>query len=89
MERKDLGLRRRLAIEEFFGSMRVLPWPSLAAEIYANLRASIERSGTPIGDHDIMIAAHALALGAILVTNNTRHYSRFSPPLRLENWLNP
>jgi tRNA(fMet)-specific endonuclease VapC len=52
---------------------------------YGELRAELERSGQPIGALDTMIAAHALAANAILVTNNTREFSRV-PGLRLENW---
>lgn len=43
-------------------------------------------TGQPIGEMDMMIAAHALSAGAVLVTNNHRHYERIQAPLILENW---
>ena len=56
-----------------------------AATHYARLRAGLERSGSLIGAYDLLIAAHALALGLTLVTNNVREFRRV-PGLRLENW---
>lgn len=57
-----------------------------AATIYGNLRASLEKKGTPIGSLDTLIAAHALSLQVILVTNNLKEFSRI-PNLKLENWV--
>ncbi len=57
-------------IEDFFLRVAVLPWDSDAAQQYGQLRAELEREGQPIGNLDTMIAAHALALGAVLVTND-------------------
>jgi tRNA(fMet)-specific endonuclease VapC len=54
-------------------------------EAYGALRASLERAGTPIGNNDLWIAAHALGLGVTLVSNNTREFERV-PNLKLENW---
>lgn len=56
-----------------------------AATHYGKLRAGLEKSGSPIGAYDLLIAAHALALELILVTNNVREFRRV-PALRLENW---
>jgi tRNA(fMet)-specific endonuclease VapC len=53
---------------------------------YGELRAELERRGTPIGSLDTMIAAHAISQQAPLVTNNTREFARV-PGLRLENWV--
>jgi tRNA(fMet)-specific endonuclease VapC len=61
-------------------------WDSGAADAHGRLRAQLEASGKRIGDFDEMIAAHALALGAVLVTDNTRHFRRVRG-LELENWL--
>jgi len=55
-------------------------------ETYGVIRAHLERSGTPIGNNDLWIAAHALRLGIILVSNNTREFERV-PGLNLENWI--
>ncbi|PKO60750.1 MAG: VapC toxin family PIN domain ribonuclease [Betaproteobacteria bacterium HGW-Betaproteobacteria-18] len=60
--------------------------PAKAAFHYGTIRAQLETSGTPIGGNDLWIAAHALAQGLTLVTNNTREFERV-PDLRLENWL--
>jgi tRNA(fMet)-specific endonuclease VapC len=56
-----------------------------AAAHYGKLRAGLEKSGSLIGAYDLLIAAHALALGLTLVTNNVREFRRV-PGLRLENW---
>lgn len=55
---------------------------------YGRLRAQLEADGLPIGSMDMLIAAHALALGATLVTNNTRHFARVAG-LTVENWIQP
>ena len=66
-----------IAIEDFKA-------PADAA--YAELRAALEKAGTPIGLMDMMIAAHALVLDATVVTANEREFSRV-PGLRVENWM--
>jgi tRNA(fMet)-specific endonuclease VapC len=57
-----------------------------AAQAYGNLRAQLEKRGTPIGALDTLIGAQALSLGITLVTNNEREFSRI-PNLRVENWV--
>jgi tRNA(fMet)-specific endonuclease VapC len=64
----------------------VLPFESPADAIYARVRTSLEAVGRPTGGNDILIAAHALALDATLVTDNVREFGRVSE-LALENWL--
>jgi tRNA(fMet)-specific endonuclease VapC len=59
--------------------------PVDAAAHYGEIRAQLERAGTPIGNNDLWIAAHARAAGLILVTNNEREFARV-PELKLENW---
>jgi tRNA(fMet)-specific endonuclease VapC len=54
---------------------------------YGDIRADLERKGTPIGVNDIHIAAHARSEGLIVVTNNMRKFNRING-LMLENWLN-
>lgn len=56
-----------------------------ADRIYSELRASLERAGQPIGGNDLLIAAHALTLGATLVTANVREFSKV-PMLAIEDW---
>ncbi len=55
-------------------------------ERYGALRAQLERAGTPIGNNDLWIAAHALDLDVTLVSNNTREFERV-PKLKLDNWV--
>lgn len=64
----------------------ILPFEDPADRHYADLRASLERAGTPIGSNDLLIAAHCRALGLILVTANTAEFSKVRG-LRLQNWL--
>lgn len=73
-------------IDNFVSRLEVLPWTTGAAEHYAELRAGLERQGQPIGNMDMLIAAHALAEDAVLVTHNTREFERV-PGLRVENWV--
>jgi tRNA(fMet)-specific endonuclease VapC len=75
-------------IEDFRQRLRVLPWSEEAAWAYAQIRAHLQRHGTPIGNMDLLIAAHARAENAVLVTNNTGEFARV-PNLRLEDWLPP
>ena len=56
------------------------------AESYGKVRQALTAAGQPIGAMDLLIAAHALALGAVLVTNNTAHFSRV-PGLKCANWV--
>lgn len=64
----------------------ILPWDAKAANRHGELRADLKARGKPIDDFDEMIAAHALTVGAVVVTDNTRHFSRV-PGLVIENWL--
>ena len=69
--------------------LRLLPIISLASpveEYYANARTHLEKSGTPIGPNDLLIAAHALSRGLTVVTANVREFS-LVPGLKVENWL--
>jgi tRNA(fMet)-specific endonuclease VapC len=62
--------RLHTMLEDFFLRVAVVPWDSDAAQEYGLLRATLEREGQPMGNLDAMIAAHALALGVVLVTND-------------------
>lgn len=72
-------------IQDMISRLAVLPWSEQAAERYAHLRVHLQRQGTPIGNMDLLIAAHALAEDAVLVTNSVREFERV-PDLKLENW---
>jgi len=74
-----------VALGDFLHYCLVLDWPQDAAGLYAQIRADLERRGTPIGPNDLLIAAHARWLDATLVTGNTGELGRVEG-LRLENW---
>lgn len=75
-------------VEAFLAVAHTAAWDAQAADRHGRVRADLRRAGTPIGDFDEMIAAHALALGAVVVTDNLRHFERVGG-LVLENWLRP
>ncbi|HZQ69864.1 MAG TPA: type II toxin-antitoxin system VapC family toxin [Terriglobales bacterium] len=72
------------AVEEFLLRLEILAWDSDCAKEYAQLRASLERSGEPMGNLDMMIAAQALAAGAMLVSDD-RVFRRVKG-LKVEDW---
>jgi tRNA(fMet)-specific endonuclease VapC len=78
--------RLHVGVRQFFKIVRVLAWDAEAADYYADIRHQLTAIGQPIGEMDMMIAAHALAIGAVLVTNNTRRFRRIAAPLALVNW---
>ena len=77
--------KNRLALAEFMTPITVVPYDERVAGDYGRVRAELERAGTPIGSLDMMIAAHALALGLTLVTSNEKEFQRL-PGLKIENW---
>lgn len=83
--RKPDALRLRDTVREFLLRLEILSWNSAAAEAYAQLRAECERNGTMLGSMDMLIAAHAVAAGAVLVTHDNAFYN-IKHMLRLEDW---
>lgn len=75
----------RRVVDAFVRHLFILDWNREAAEYYAELRTTLERKGKPIGGMDMLIAAHALSLNAVIVTNNSRHFGSVSG-LSIENW---
>ena len=73
-------------VEQLLEAMAVLPLDEPADQHYADIRAALERVGTPIGSHDLFIAAHARSRGLTLVTRNLREFERV-PGLRVEDWM--
>lgn len=73
-------------LEAIFSLLPILPLGDDADRHYGLLRADLERRSRPIGGNDMLIAAHALTLGATLVTDNVREFERVRD-LRIENWL--
>jgi len=72
--------------ETLLPELPILPFDSGAARRYGELRAELERRGTPIGDADTRVASIALSRGLTVVTGNERHFQQV-PGLQIENWL--
>ena len=80
------GRRYSESVRRFLEEFSILPLEDSAREAYGRLRTGLERRGEAIGAHDMLIAAHALALDATLVTNNEREFKRIKG-LKIENWV--
>lgn len=75
-------------VEAILGSIQVLAFDVPADADYGGIRAELEADGKPAGPNDLLIAAHAYSLGAVLVTANTGEFTRVRG-LQIENWLSP
>lgn len=84
--RRPEATRLAQVVETFLSVVRTEAWDERAADAHGRLRAELAAAGRRIGDFDEMIAAHALALRATLVTDNVRHFSRIAE-LSIENWI--
>jgi tRNA(fMet)-specific endonuclease VapC len=82
--RKPAAVRLKTAVEEFLLRVETLRWDSEAAQQYGQIRAALERVGQPMGNLDMMIAAHALAAQVVLVTHD--HVFRRVKQLKIEDW---
>lgn len=78
--------QNEMALKDFLDYVTELDWPFEAGKIYGRIREDLKGKGTPIGAMDLLIAAHALFLEAVLVTGNERDFQRVSD-LKIENWL--
>jgi tRNA(fMet)-specific endonuclease VapC len=74
------------ALEQFLLPIEIADFDQHASIVYGSLRALLEKNGNIIGAMDMLIGAHALSLGVILVTNNTSEFSRI-PNLEVEDWV--
>ena len=72
-------------VDQFLSHVACLPWDAAAAGHFAMIAVALHHSGTPIGNIDTMIAGHAIAMGAVLVTNREGRFIRVAG-LKLENW---
>lgn len=81
-DRQEAALENLARLAEL---VRVLPLERSVSAEYGRLRARLEAKGTPLGNNDLWIAAHALATRLVLVTNNEREFRRV-PDLKIENW---
>src|SRR5690348_10799494 len=79
--------RLQIVVEEFLRFVDIRPWDSNAARQYANVRAEIERGGRPMGNLDMLIASHAMAMGSVLVTSD--RVFRWVKALKSEDWTRP
>lgn len=82
-ERKEQNAK---ALSDFTTLCQLWDWPFQAAHVYGEIRAHLEASGMIIGANDLLIAAHARFLEAVLVTGNVREFKRV-PGLNIENWI--
>jgi tRNA(fMet)-specific endonuclease VapC len=81
------GSKRLLkVVEDLLGEILVLPFDVAADTEYGGIRSELEAAGKPIGSNDLLIAAHAHAVGATIVTANADEFKRVSE-LSVENWL--
>jgi len=76
----------RRVFDALLEGFQISPFDATAARLYGPIRADLERRGQLIGPYDLMIAAHAQALGAVLVTDNIGEFNRVEG-LTSENWL--
>jgi len=84
LARRPDAVRLQAAVSELMRRVDILQWDVSAAERYGIVRAELERAGRSLGSLDLLIAAHALATGAVLVTND-RAFSQISQ-LQIEDW---
>lgn len=75
-----------MLLEELTSLIPPMPLATDVAKHYGMIRSKLEKQGKPIGNNDLWIAAHALGLGSVLVTNNIKEFSRV-PHLKVENWV--
>ncbi|EAS0524814.1 PIN domain-containing protein [Salmonella enterica] len=84
---KKASPRHARLVDAFFRRLdAVLPWDQAAVDAITEIRSALFAAGTPIGPNETAIAGHAIAAGAVLVTNNTREFERV-PGLKLEDWV--
>jgi len=85
-EKSKAKKKNRAIVENFVSTFEIVPFDEKSCEIYAKIRASLEKSGVPIGPMDLLIASISLSNNSILVTNNTKEFKRIKG-LKLENWV--
>lgn len=78
----------RTSLDAFLSMLQIVPWDEQAMWHFGQQKARLEKAGTRIGEMDLLIGCQALALGATMVTNNTREFERIEG-LKLENWALP
>ena len=86
VEKSENRERNRLALTHFLAPLQIVSYDARAAQQYGFIRSHLEKQGQPIGPLDTLIAAHALSLDCIVVTNNANEFRRV-PNLTVENWI--
>jgi len=86
VEKSASPAKNQQALSLFLHPLSIYPYDPNAASIYGQIRADLEKKGLPIGPLDMLIAAHALSLDHILVSNNLKEFTRV-PNLKTENWI--
>jgi tRNA(fMet)-specific endonuclease VapC len=86
VQKSQFPSKNKQALAQFLLPLQIADFDNAAAVIYGDIRATLEKKGTPIGSLDTLIAAHALSLQVTLITNNVREFSRVAN-LKLENWV--
>lgn len=84
--KKSGSERNKQALNKFLSPLEILPYDEQAIWHYAKLRQYLQSTGKTIGSLDMLIAAHALALDVVLVTNNIKEFERIDG-LKLDNWV--
>ena len=85
-EKSKAKKRNWAIVENFVSTFEIVPFDEKSCEIYARIRASLEKSGVPIVPMDLLIASISLANNSILVSNNIKEFRRIKG-LKLENWV--
>jgi tRNA(fMet)-specific endonuclease VapC len=78
--------QNQMALAQFIAPLEILAYGDEAAQYYGSIRVFLEQQGIPVGSLDLLIAAHALSLDCILVTNNEKEFIRI-PNLKIDNWV--
>ena len=86
LKHNPVGSLKLARIQSLLEDIEVLALDKQSALIYGEIRADQQKKGEPIGSNDFWIAAHAMSLGATLVTNNVREFKRIKG-LKVDNWL--
>lgn len=84
-EKSEHRRRNHLRLDVFLSEVACVPFDGMAAAMFGRVRAALEARGTVIGPYDLQIAAHALALGLVLVSDNVREFRRVKG-LKVQNW---
>ncbi|MEA5512087.1 type II toxin-antitoxin system VapC family toxin [Crocosphaera sp. UHCC 0190] len=86
VEKSNAKNKNQEILDDFISRLQVLPWEETAVQYYSKIRNYLEAKGTPIGNMDMLIAAHCQTENYILITNNIREFERI-PDLKVENWM--